>query len=125
MITGIGVDVVQVNRMNKWLEKKGLLEKHFHNDELSKILNGQKNAARSLAAKFAAKEAFGKALGTGMRGISLKDILVLNNENGKPRLVLLDTARKKFEESGAQKIHVSLSHEREYAAAVIILESSP
>ena len=124
MIAGTGIDMVQVKRMNKWLENQKLLEKYFHSDELSCVLKEKKNAAQSLAARFAAKEAFGKALGTGLRNISLKDIAVFSDENGKPDIVLFETAKKAFEKSGAHKIYVSLSHEREYAIAMVVLETA-
>jgi len=122
MIVGIGVDIVQVKRMDPWLEKIKLLEKYFNNDELTCVLKKKKAAAQSLAARFAAKEAFGKALGTGLKDISLKDILITNDENGKPDIILIETAKKAFEKSGAQNIFISLSHEKEYAAAMVVLE---
>jgi holo-[acyl-carrier protein] synthase len=76
----------------------------------------------SLAARFAAKEAFGKALGTGLSGIVLKDIMVVNNYNGKPELSVSGTALAALEKAGADRVHVSLTHERDTAIAVVILE---
>ncbi|MCL2211159.1 MAG: holo-ACP synthase [Treponema sp.] len=122
MITGIGVDIVQINRMERWLADEKLLERYFHSDELSLASSRKNSAALTLAARFAAKEAFGKALGTGLSHISLKDINVCNKENGKPDIILLETAKKAFEKSGANKVHISLSHERENAIAMIVLE---
>ena len=121
MITGIGVDIIQVKRMERWCSNNALLRRYFHPDELAAI-GLQKNAAQSLAARFAAKEAFGKALGTGLTNIVLKDIMILNNENGKPELLMFASAKAAFEKSGANKAFVSLSHEREYAVAMVILE---
>jgi len=123
MITGIGVDIVRVSRMERWLENTKLLEKYFHNDEISYVLSGKKNAAERLAVRFAAKEALGKALGTGLSNISLKDIAVINNENGKPQMNLFGSAQNILEKSGAQKIHISLSHEKENAIAMVVLEN--
>ena len=124
MITGIGVDIVHVNRMEKWLTKSELLKRYFHPDELASALSKGRGAAMSLAARFAAKEAFGKALGTGLADIILKDIMVMNKHNGKPEIILFDTAKKALEKSGAEKVHVSLTHETENAVAMIVLEGA-
>ncbi|MCL2277287.1 MAG: holo-ACP synthase [Treponema sp.] len=123
MIAGIGIDIVQIKRMDPWLENNKLLEKYFHPDEIAYAFKGYKTASQSLAARFAAKEAFGKAMGTGLKNMALKDIVVKNSEDGKPEIILTDTAKKAFEESGARKIFLSLSHEKEYAAAMVVLES--
>jgi len=124
MITGIGVDIVQVKRMERWIENTQLLERYFNSEELLIIQSRGKSAAQSLAARFAAKEAFVKALGTGFLNISLKDITVCAEQNGKPFIKLSSAAREAFENSGAQKIFVSLSHERENAIAMIVLEGT-
>jgi len=120
MITGIGIDIVDIRRMERWKNNLKLLEKYFNSDELAYILS-QKNAL-SLAARFAAKEAFGKALGTGLTNLALKDIMVVNQENGKPELRLTGTAQSAMEKTGADKAHISLSHERDNAVALVILE---
>jgi len=122
MITGIGIDIVQINRMERWLVNSRLLERYFHQEEIDLAQTRNSSAALTLAARFAAKEAFGKALGTGLAEISLKDIKVSNRENGKPDIILFETAQKAFEKSGANKVHISLSHERENAIAMIVLE---
>jgi len=122
MITGVGIDIVQINRMERWLEDSKLLERYFHSEELALAQSRKNSAALALAARFAAKEAFGKALGTGLAEISLKDIKVSNSENGKPDILFYKTAQKAFEKSGANKVHISLSHERENAIAMIVLE---
>jgi len=124
MITGIGIDIVHVNRMESWLTNKKLMEKYFRPEEISFVLSKGKKAAQSIAARFAAKEAFGKALGTGLFNIALKDIMIVNSENGKPELKLFSSAQKEFDKSGADKIHVSLSHEKENAIAMVILEGA-
>ena len=123
MIAGVGIDVVHVKRMNKWAETKGLLERYFHPEELSASLKKGKTANLSLAARFAAKEAFGKALGTGLSGLVLKDIMVRNRENGQPEIMVSGTALKALKEKGAEIIHVSLTHEMDNAIAIVILES--
>ena len=86
MIVGIGVDMVRARRMDRWRGVPNLLERYFHPDELSVALGRGYGASLSLAARFAAKEAFGKALGTGLAGIVLKDIMVINNDRGRPEI---------------------------------------
>jgi len=98
------------------------LERYFHPQELAASLSKGKSGAHSLAARFAAKEAFGKALGTGLAGIALKDIMVINSHNGKPEIKVVDTALGALEKSGANRVHLSLTHEHEYAAAMVVLE---
>jgi holo-[acyl-carrier protein] synthase len=122
MITGIGIDIVQIKRMERWLANSKLLQRFFHPDEITFALSLGKNASQTLAARFAAKEAFGKALGTGLSNLKLAEILVINNNNGKPELQLYGTALRAFERSGARKVHISLSHERENAVAMVVLE---
>ena len=122
MITGVGIDVVHVKRMERWLINSKLLERYFHPEEIAYVASRGKGGAQSLAARFAAKEAFGKALGTGLAGITLKDIAVLNKYGGKPELELSGTARNALVKSGADRAHISLTHERETAIAMIILE---
>jgi holo-[acyl-carrier protein] synthase len=122
MITGIGIDVVQVRRMQRWLSDNRLLQRYFHHDEIAYASSRGNAAAQSLAARFAAKEAFGKALGTGFSGLTLKDILVINGNNGSPGIKLFVSAEKALLKSGANRVHVSLTHERDNAIAVVVLE---
>jgi len=122
MIVGIGIDVVHVHRMKRWRGIPGLFERYFHPDELSAALEKGNGSDLSLAARFAAKEAFGKALGTGLSGITLKDIMVKNRHNGQPEIVVSGTALAALRNSGADRIHVSLTHERDNAVAMVMLE---
>jgi len=123
MIVGIGVDVVHVHRLEHWIAVPGLLARFFHPRELATALSRGSGAALSLAARFAAKEALGKALGTGLAGIVLKDILVVNRHNGRPEMQLFGTARVALERAGAAFIHLSLTHEHDSAIAMIVLEA--
>ncbi|MDR2101781.1 MAG: holo-ACP synthase [Treponema sp.] len=123
MITGIGVDVVHVHRLERWRNTPGLLERYFHSAELSAILAKGTGMNLALAARFAAKEAFGKALGTGLAGIVLKDIRVVNRHNGKPEIEVFGTAQRALDQSGAGKVHISLTHERDNAIAMVVLET--
>jgi len=122
MITGVGIDVVHIKRMERWFHNSKLLERYFHPEEIASVVSRGNAGAQSLAVRFAAKEAFGKALGTGLADITLKDIMVFNKSNGKPELKLFGTAQKALEKSGADRVHISLTHERESAIAMIVLE---
>jgi holo-[acyl-carrier protein] synthase len=122
MITGIGVDVVHVKRMSRWTATRGLTERYFHPDELNAALSRGRGAELALAARFAAKEAFGKALGTGLAGIVLKDVMVINRHNGRPEIKVMGTARAALEKSGANRVHLSLTHETDNAIAMVVLE---
>lgn len=123
MILGIGVDVVHVCRIEHWLSVKGLPERFFHPDELNSALSRRGGAALSLAARFAAKEAFGKAIGTGLRGVRLSDICVVNNHNGRPDMRLYGSALDTFRVLGCSSIHLSLTHESDNAIAMVVLEA--
>ena len=124
MILGLGIDIVEVSRLEKWLNDKKLLERFFNKEELEYVLSKGDGAARFLAVRFAAKEAFGKALGTGLAGIELKDIAVVNDKIGRPFLKLFGTALQALKEKGGADIHLSLTHEKTTAAAVVIIEGS-
>ncbi|MDR2149342.1 MAG: holo-ACP synthase [Spirochaetaceae bacterium] len=122
MIIGIGTDIVAVHRFESWLKKDGFLERFFHPDELSYARSCGKGQCESIAARFAAKEAFGKALGIGLVGIQLKDIAVMRRQGEKPTLALFGSAQQKAEQNHVRSIHLSLSHEKDYALAMVVLE---
>ena len=122
MITGIGVDIINVQRMKRWRLVPGLLERYFHPDELTAALSRGGRADLSLAARFAAKEAFGKALGTGLEGLVLKDIMVANTRNGRPEIKVFGTALAALNKSGANRVHLSLTHEQDNAVAMVVME---
>ncbi len=123
MILGVGIDVVHVYRLKRWEKVPGLLQRFFHEQELRAALPKGEAGILSLAARFAAKEAFGKALGTGLHGFSLKEIAVMNDALGKPNLHLYGRALESLERLGGQRVFVSLSHERDNALAVVIIEA--
>lgn len=122
MILGIGLDVVSVDRLRRWQKIPGLFNRFFNPEELKVALPRGEAGILSLAARFAAKEAFGKALGGGIRGFSLKEISVMNDPYGKPYMVLTGNAEKAFKASGASKIFISLTHEHDNALAMVIIE---
>jgi holo-[acyl-carrier protein] synthase len=122
MIVGIGVDIVDTHRLKRWMEIPGILQRFFHPRELAAAEQRRGGTLLSLAARFAAKEAFGKALGTGMRNLVLKDIEVVNGHNGKPEIHLHRSALAAFQRVGGSSLHVSLTHEKNAAVAMVVIE---
>ena len=124
MIVGVGIDSVSISRIAGLIDRFGrrFLEKVFTENEISEGLE-RRNAAQYFAARFAAREAFFKALGTGWgRGIPLKEVSVAREESGRPRLSLSSRALEAAESRGTSISHLSLSHEADIAQAIVILE---
>ena len=93
-IFGIGTDIVKISRIKESLKKELFVQRLFNKKEISKC-NKIKNSENCFAKRFAAKEAFSKALGTGIaKGINFNEILVLNEKNGKPFIKLLNKTKK-------------------------------
>jgi holo-[acyl-carrier protein] synthase len=120
---GFGIDAVFIPRFEKWAGNQKLLERFFHPDEIRACRERGKGMYDSLAARFAAKEAFGKALGTGFSGFGLKDIAVQNRVGRAPVLELSGNALAIIRERGVANVRLSLTHERDMAFAAVILES--
>ncbi|ENK1244357.1 holo-ACP synthase [Clostridium sporogenes] len=123
MIYGIGTDITEIKRIEKATTRnKNFINKLFTKDEVE--LWEKKNFNLwFIAGRFAAKEAISKALGTGIRGFNFKDIEIINNELGKPEVVLKPKAEEIIKKiSKNYKIHLSISHEKEYAIAYALLE---
>lgn len=124
MIAGLGTDIVDIDRVARGLRRFGqrYVNKILTTAEIALLPDN--DAATHLAGRFAAKEAAVKALGTGFsRGISCLQIEVLPDALGRPCLCLHDAAQQRMKELGASRAHVSISHERHTAVAVVILES--
>lgn len=125
MIYGIGTDIVAVDRFQRFIDagNSALMERLFTPAERSGC-ERRKDAASCLAARFAAKESFLKALGTGLRdGISWLDMEVSNDTLGKPELLLSGKAAEQFKAKELIKVHLSLSHDSGSAIAMVVLES--
>ena len=123
MISGTGIDIIEVLRIQKVMERDlGFREKIFTEGEIA-YCEKMKNKYQNYAARFSAKEAFLKAIGTGWRfGIRFADIDVYHDDFGKPLIRLTGKAEELALRDGISKIHVSLSHLKEMATAVVILE---
>ncbi|RLB59834.1 MAG: holo-[acyl-carrier-protein] synthase [Deltaproteobacteria bacterium] len=122
-IIGIGTDLARSERFRKFLEPGNkLLERIFSEEERHYSLQ-KRDPAPHLAARFAAKEAFLKALGTGLRdGLSWQQVCVVLDPLGCPSLELSGCAVELMIALGATKTHLSYSHDGEYAVATVILE---
>ena len=122
MIFGHGIDIVAVTRIKEALEASESFKTRVFTNKEIEYCHAQKNKIPSFAGRFAAKEAFVKALGTGFtEGINWNDVEVINNENGKPHIELHNEAKGIFEKKKMTSILISISHEKEYAVASVIL----
>lgn len=118
MILGIGTDIIEISRIAKTIENTGFCSRYFSDEENEYFLK-KGNHPQTIAGNFAAKEAFSKAVGTGFRNLSLKDISVLRDPLGKPYIKLAGNALKMI---GDAKTFVSISHSEKYAVAYVIID---
>jgi holo-[acyl-carrier protein] synthase len=124
MVLGLGTDLIETGRVEESIKRFGerFLERIFSPGEIA-YCKRKKNAAESFAARFAAKEAGAKALGTGIsRGVTWKEFEVKREASGKPSLHLSGRAAELAGAMGVKKIQLSLTHSREFALAVVVVE---
>lgn len=126
MIVSIGVDIIEVYRIRETIERTPrFVERVFTEKERAYCDSKGAAAAQSYGARFAAKEAFLKALKTGWRGkVTWHDMEILSDELGAPSLSVCNEARILMENLGADRIHLSISHTTEHAVAQVLLERS-
>jgi holo-[acyl-carrier protein] synthase len=124
LILGIGTDLFDVERMKNRLEKQpSFIDGIFTENEI-KYCNQFKNKSQRFAARYAAKEALLKALGTGWRdGITFKDINIINDNLGKPSIVLTGIAKQIADKLKVTSIHLSMSHTETLANAFVIINN--
>ncbi|MGE4588304.1 MAG: holo-ACP synthase [Acidaminococcaceae bacterium] len=122
VIIGVGCDFVEVARIKKAIENPRFIQKVYTPAEIEYCLARGKQQAMSFAARFAAKEAAAKALGTGFRNASMQDVEVSKDELGKPIIKLSGSFQERAKNLGCKYFHVSLSHTKEYGLAQVILE---
>jgi holo-[acyl-carrier protein] synthase len=124
MIIGIGLDLCDVRRLERALARAGFRERVFADGE---IRDCDRRARRHVhyAARFAAKEAFFKAIGTGWgRGVGWRDVAVDRRGDGPPRLRVGGAAARRAEALGVIRTHLSIAHDGDYAVAVVVLEGA-
>ena len=125
MIYGVGTDLVDINRIKKILSKNrdGFVKRVLSEHEQALFANKADSAAYC-AKRFAAKEAFAKALGTGIgRVVSFQDLTIRNNENGKPHFIPSEKLRQYLVEKNIKHAHLSISDESQNAIAFVVLET--
>ena len=125
MILGVGIDIIDINRIRNVINKYGnkFKQRCFHEHEIIRS-ESKINSIESYAKRYAAKEACAKALGTGLaRGVFWKDIEIKNNKFGKPYIVLHNYSKKflDIKISKISKIELSLSDEKDFAIANVII----
>ena len=126
MIYGVGTDIVNIDRIQKIIlkNKEGFIKRVLTDHEQALFANKADSAA-FCAKRFAAKEAFSKALGTGIgRVVSFQDLTVRNNDNGKPHFIPSEKLRLYLLEKGVKQAHLSISDENQYAVAFVVLEAT-
>jgi holo-[acyl-carrier protein] synthase len=131
MIVGLGMDIVEIGRIRQALERFGLhfMNKTFHTSEIAAKFSSEcailsAYTISHVAARFAAKEAGAKALGTGfIGGIRFQDIRIFSLASGKPEVVFYNKALERACELGVTHAHLSLTHAKDTAGAVVVLES--
>jgi holo-[acyl-carrier protein] synthase len=122
MIIGLGTDIAEVPRIAKSIGNNSFKERVFSKAEIA-YCETKTNKEESYTARFAAKEAFFKALGTGWRGgMSFNEVEVWNDDLGKPTLNILGQTAEIIKERNIKSIHISLSHIKDVAMATVILE---
>lgn len=122
MVIGVGIDIVEVSRIMAAIERESFVKRVFTASEAAYCRSRGVQQAASFAARFAAKEAVAKALGSGFAGGNIKDIEVVVGAGGKPAIVLHGSFAVLADKLGVTATHISLTHTREYAAAQAVLE---
>ncbi len=125
MILGVGVDIVEIEKLRLAMIRRGerLRNRAFTPAEVE-YCEERVNKFQHYSARFAAKEAVFKAIGSGWRdGVTWQDVEIRNDLNGKPNLILTGRAREIADRVGARNYWISLSHTDQYAVAQVILES--
>lgn len=121
MIIGVGIDIVEISRIAAAIKRKAFIDRVFTPAEQAYCENRGVHRAASYAARFAAKEAVLKALGTGLRGGTWQDVEMINNNLGRPLVQMTGYYQNLAGELGVQEIYLSVTHAREYAAAQVVL----
>ena len=125
MVLGLGTDLIEIARIKESVERHGerFLHKVFTEGEIAYCMSKKINSAESFAARFAAKEAGAKALGTGIsRGVSWKELEVRREIGERPTLHLSGRAAERAAQMGVRTLSLSLTHSRDVAMAVVVAE---
>lgn len=123
MIKGIGTDIVEIARIKRLMKNQHAIDRLLTKKEAELMANRAK-PHEFFAGRFAAKEAVSKAFGVGISKCPPNEVEVLNDDLGAPYVVLYDNAKKLQESKNATKIFISITHEKEYAVAMVVLEGN-
>ncbi|MCR1898503.1 holo-ACP synthase [Irregularibacter muris] len=126
MIVGTGIDIIEIKRIAKIVEKRvTFLQRFFTIEERQYFDSKEKNKIESIAGYYAAKEAAAKALGTGLSGFKWQDIEIKKTPQGQPQIELRGQAKIQAQSRGIEKMVLSISHCKEYAVAQAIAWGEP
>ena len=121
MIVGIGNDIIEIERVEKAISKEGFKAKVFTQREIENIVK-RGNRTETYAGIFSAKEAISKAIGTGVREFALTDLEILNDDLGKPYVIVSDKLNKIIQRKKENyQIEIAISHSKKYATAMAII----
>jgi len=120
-VIGIGLDLIEVNRMQKVASRIAFMEK-VYTDREREYFKSRNDNLQVLAGTFAAKEAVSKALGTGFRSFQWTDIEILRDHLGKPVVILHGRAAELFQTLGGHSVLLSITHTSRYAAAQAVIQ---
>lgn len=121
MIVGIGNDIIEIERVEKAISKEGFIAKVYTQREIENIVK-RGNRTETYAGIFSAKEAISKAIGTGIREFALTDLEILNDDLGKPYVIVSDKLNKIIQRKKENyQIEIAISHSKKYATAMAII----
>ena len=119
MIVGIGNDIIEIERVEKAISKEGFIAKVYTQREIENIVK-RGNRTETYAGVFSAKEAISKAIGTGVREFALTDLEILNDDLGKPYVIVSDKLNKIIQRK-KENYQIAISHSKKYATATAII----
>ena len=120
MIRGIGVDVCEISRMDNMTVESRFVERYFSEDEKGYLMDKGVSFRQTLAGMYAAKEAFAKTLGSGVRGFELKEVEILHSVEGQPYYSISGSALEAQKERKIERVFLSISHEAGIAVAFAV-----
>jgi len=121
MIKGIGIDIVEIARIKRLMKNSHAIDRLLTEKE-AELMSARAKSHEFFAGRFAAKEAVSKAFGVGISKCPPNEVEILNDDLGAPYVVLYDNAAKLQDKLKVENIFISITHEKEYAVAMVVLE---
>lgn len=122
MILGVGVDIIEPERIERAMDNARFMERVYTESERERIAQAGRSGAQRAAGIFAGKEAAVKALGCGFNGVGMRDVEILSDEAGRPHIAMHDGAERMMRALGASHVHIAISHIERAAVAFVVLE---